>query len=283
MYVFQRAEDLHRYLSGERTNNRSIGFVPTMGALHEGHLTLIRRSLEQDQTTVCSIFVNPTQFNDAADLEKYPRTPGKDLEMLAGVGCHVAFLPPVDEIYPAGWRSDLQLQFDGLDQRLEGAFRPGHFAGVAEVVDRLLELVDPHRLYLGQKDFQQLAVLRQLVSQTGRPVEIQAVETVREADGLALSSRNMRLQPDARRAAPAIYGVLKQMKAELLAGRAPEEVKARGWTGLQEPPLRPEYLEIVDTDRLLPAGNLQPEHSYAIVTAVWAGEVRLIDNILLEA
>ncbi|MCB0637818.1 MAG: pantoate--beta-alanine ligase, partial [Lewinella sp.] len=202
MYLFQGVSQLQRHLAAERVNNRTVGFVPTMGALHEGHLALVRQSLAENQVTVCSIFVNPTQFNDSDDLKKYPRTPGKDLEKLAMVGCDVAFLPNVAEVYPPGLDTALPLDLAGLDRSLEGAHRPGHFAGVVQVVKRFLDLVEPHRLYLGQKDFQQQLIIRHMVQALNLPVKVLTVPTVREPDGLAMSSRNTLLDPAIRPAAP---------------------------------------------------------------------------------
>ena len=194
MYIFQKAADLRSHLKTIlRGRSSTIGFIPTMGALHEGHLALIRAAQANGCYTVCSIFVNPTQFNDPSDLEKYPRTPEKDAELLEKVGCDVIFMPEVEEIYPPGDIQDFELDFEGLDEVMEGVFRPGHFKGVAQVVKRLLDLVQPDGLYMGQKDFQQVAIVRHLIRVTRFPVELVVVPTVREHDGLAMSSRNIRL------------------------------------------------------------------------------------------
>jgi pantoate--beta-alanine ligase len=282
MILFRRSSDLQQYLESRRTNNRSIGFVPTMGALHAGHLALIERSLERDQFTVCSIFVNPTQFNDANDLEQYPRTPGKDLEWLSKVGCDLAFLPTVAEVYPDGTDRPRPIDFRGLDQRLEGAHRPGHFAGVAQVVERLLRLVAPNRLYLGQKDYQQVAIIRRMIDALALPVAVEMVPTVREADGLALSSRNVRLGTAERAAAPLIHQILEEVRERFRAGEDARHLERAARTRLAaNEHLRPEYFEIVDGQTLDPWAANNPQGRPVACTAVWAGDVRLIDNLLL--
>ncbi|MGB3545735.1 MAG: pantoate--beta-alanine ligase [Saprospiraceae bacterium] len=282
MKLFRRSADLREYMRSRRTNNRSVGFVPTMGALHAGHLSLIELSAAQNQQTVCSIFVNPTQFNDPADLAKYPRTPGRDLELLAAAGCQVTFLPSVEEVYPVGLDTSLDLNFSPLDTVMEGAERPGHFAGVAQVVHRLLELVRPDRLYLGQKDYQQVAIIQELLRQTESAVVPVVVPTVREADGLAMSSRNVRLTEELRAAAPAIYRALGELRTDLLAGTGLETARAAALRTLTDTPgLRPEYLSVFDGRSLQPIGGTEGVDSVVAAAAVWAGEVRLIDNIVV--
>jgi pantoate--beta-alanine ligase len=282
MILFRRSGDLQQYLESRRTNNRSIGFVPTLGALHAGHLALIERSRRRDQFTVCSIFVNPTQFNEAADLEKYPRTPGKDLEWLSKVGCDLAFLPTVAEVYPQGLNRQREWNFGGLDQRLEAAHRPGHFAGVAQVVERLLELVAPNRLYLGQKDYQQVAIIRGLTEQLQLPIEIDMVPTVREPDGLAMSSRNVHLSPEARAAAAQIFEVLQMVRDRFRSGEEARQLERAALDLLKASEyLRPEYFEIVDGQTLEPWSAQNPRGRPVACTAVLAEGVRLIDNHIL--
>ncbi len=282
MKLFRRSADLRDYMRSRRTNNRSVGFVPTMGALHAGHLSLIELSAVQNQQTVCSIFVNPTQFNDPADLAKYPRTPGRDLELLAAAGCQVAFLPTVEEVYPPGLNTSLDLDFSPLDTVMEGAERPGHFRGVAQVVYRLLELVRPDRLYLGQKDYQQVAIIQELLRQAVSAVVPVVVPTVREADGLAMSSRNMRLTEETRAAAPAIYRILSRLRDELLAGTDLEIARTAALNALSETAaLRPEYLSVFDGRTLQPITATKGVDSVVAAAAVWAGEVRLIDNLIV--
>ncbi|MEM7575625.1 MAG: pantoate--beta-alanine ligase [Bacteroidota bacterium] len=281
MYIFRRAADLQAFLQKRRTHGRSVGFVPTMGALHRGHLSLVDRAQQENQLTVASIFVNPTQFNQAEDLQHYPRTPGKDCELLAEVGCGLVFLPTVAEVYPYGPdHRDHNFDFQGLDSRLEGEHRPGHFTGVAQVVSRLLQLVRPDRLYLGQKDYQQVAVLRSMAEQLRLELDIVQVPTVRAEDGLALSSRNERLTKEARTAAPAIFQALVSTSAGLTAGQHPAKLIAKAIHDLnQTGPLKVEYFEIVDGKSLLPVADPSQHETIVIVAAVWAGDVRLIDNL----
>lgn len=286
MKVFHRAADLQAYLQNRRTNNRSVGFVPTMGALHQGHLSLVELSRSENQLTVVSIFVNPTQFNDQEDLQKYPRTPGKDIELLATVGCEVVFLPPVDEVYPPSSTADatkVPLPFGALETVMEGAMRPGHFAGVAQVVERLLALTLPDRLYLGQKDYQQVAIVRAMVDQKEIPVEVRMAPTVRENDGLAMSSRNLRLTSEARRRAPELFRVLNQARESVLEGAAPAKVAQMSFELLAAiPGLDPEYFSIFDGDTLQPLSNGQLPERIVAATAVWNGDVRLIDNLIIR-
>lgn len=279
MYVFKGSNDLQQYLRRLRSKDASIGFVPTMGALHEGHLSLIRQSQADNQFTICSIFVNPTQFNETSDLEKYPRTPGNDIAMLCGARCDVLFLPTVAEVYPAGLDTEVDVDLGQLDRVLEGKFRPGHFAGVVQVVRRLLNLVQPDRLYMGQKDYQQFTIIREMIRQLKLPVEIIMAPIVREPDGLAMSSRNTRLSPADRLAAPIIYKTLREAR-QLSKTKTPAAVRSWALEQLQTAGLRPEYFELVDGETLQPISALGDSDSAVACTAVWAGNVRLIDNVV---
>jgi pantoate--beta-alanine ligase len=280
MFVFNTVSELQQYLNSRRANGEQIGFAPTMGALHLGHLDLMRHSKAQNACTVCSIFVNPTQFNDPKDLEKYPRTPEKDLTMLESVGTEVVFMPAVEEIYPPGLDLTLHLNLNPLDQVMEGAFRPGHFQGMAQVVKRLLDIVQPDRLYMGQKDFQQFSIVGYLIQQMQLPVELVMVPTVREPDGLAMSSRNVRLSPAQRQAAPIIYRTLEWAKSQL-GLQAIAEIETEALQRLNLPDFRPEYFQIVDGKTLQPITN-PTEHDWIVACgASWVGEVRLIDNLAL--
>ncbi len=281
MYLFKKVSDLQHYLKNAVNSAQNLGFIPTMGALHEGHLSLIRLAKETNALTVCSIFVNPTQFNEQNDLARYPRTPGKDIQLLEKVGCDVLFLPEVEEVYPAGLDTKLQLDLGGLDQLMEGLFRPGHFVGVAEVVKRLLDIVQPDQLFMGQKDFQQFTIVKQMIDQLGLPMELVMGPTVREEDGLAMSSRNLRLTEEQRQLAPKIYQTLVATR-EWLEEMLPTEVKAKAMQTLEVPGLKPEYFEIVDRETLQPIDNWAGQKTAVACTAVWAGEVRLIDNFLLD-
>lgn len=284
MYLFKRVDQLREFLDGARTNNRTVGFVPTMGALHDGHLSLIKRSLAENQVTVASIFVNPTQFNESSDLDKYPRTPGKDLEKLAKVGCTVAFLPEVSDMYPENLDTSLIIDFSPLDETMEGQERPGHFAGVAQVVKRLLDIVTPEYLYMGQKDFQQQLIVRDMIRQLSIDnTTVVTVPTVREADGLAMSSRNVRLTADQRQRAIVLYQTLQSAKEKLAEGENIGTIESWAMQALQIPGFRPEYFTIADADTLLAIPDTKaPPKRIVACTAVWAGEVRLIDNMLLR-
>lgn len=283
MLSFKKINPLQIHLRAIRRQKRAIGFVPTMGALHQGHLALLQQAAQASDYTVCSIFVNPTQFNDVHDLEKYPRTPEKDIQLLVSVGCEVLFMPAVEEIYPPGEKYNPQFEFGQLEKAMEGAFRPGHFAGVAQVVSRLLDIVQPDRLYMGQKDFQQTAIVQSMLKQLQSPVQLVVCPTVREADGLAMSSRNVRLTPEFRQKAPAIYQTLLWAKRLAAKGNhTPAAIQQLALQQLTEAGLKPEYFEIVDHETLLPIERFNDAKKIMTCTAVWAGEVRLIDNIELK-
>lgn len=252
-----------------------------MGALHDGHLELVRMARRAGDLAVVSIFVNPTQFNDRKDLEKYPRTPGRDIEVLLSAGCDALFLPSVEEVYPSGMDLTVQLDFRQLDQLMEGVFRPGHFIGMATVVKRLLDIVQPQRLYMGQKDFQQLSIVRDMLQQLKSPIELVMCPTVREPDGLAMSSRNTRLTPEMRRIAPVIYQTLQEAKAAF-QHRPAAEVQARALEKLAAAGLKPEYFELADGISLLPVQSWNDSKFVVATVAAWAGEVRLIDNLIIR-
>ena len=281
MYIFKKVADLQSWIQQERSEGRSIGFAPTMGALHDGHMELIRLAHRDGRSTVASIFVNPTQFNDPKDLEKYPRTPEKDLLLLHDTGCDAVFMPEVEEVYPPGVDQSIHLDFKQLDKVMEGEFRPGHFAGMATVVHRLLDIVRPDGLYMGQKDFQQLTIVRDMIRQMKLPVELIMCPTVREADGLAMSSRNTRLTPEMRNTAPVIFQALNRAKAALPQHPA-TEIETSAMQQLRDAGLRPEYFDIVDGISLLPVENWGGSDFIVACTAAFAGEVRLIDNVVLK-
>ncbi len=281
MLIFKKVADLQGWLNDERATGRSIGFAPTMGALHDGHLDLVRMAKRACDRAVVSIFVNPTQFNDPKDLERYPRTPDKDAALLLTAGCDALFMPPVEEVYPPGKDFTIHLDFRQLDKVMEGVFRPGHFEGMASVVNRLLDIVRPHRLYMGQKDFQQLSIVRDMLHQQGSPVELVMCPTRREADGLAMSSRNLRLAPDMRAAAPVIYQTLQWAK-ETFQTRPAAAVQAQALEKLAAAGLKPEYFDIVDGISLLPVQHWADSDFIVACVAAFAGEVRLIDNLVLK-
>ncbi len=281
MLLFKKVASLQRYLSAQQGAKHKIGFAPTMGALHEGHLSLIRESLQKTDCTVCSIFVNPTQFNDPEDLVKYPRTPEKDMELLVAAGCQVLFMPDVEEIYPTAPLPTPKFDFRGLDKRMEGAFRPGHFAGVAQVVWRLLDIVRPDRLFMGQKDFQQSAIVQDMLNQLHATIQLVVCPTMREADGLAMSSRNGRLSEEQRSLAPLIYKSLREAK-EKMPNYSPEQITSEALQQLTVPGIKPEYFEIVDAYTLEPVRTFEESDYIVACVAVWMGEVRLIDNFVFK-
>lgn len=282
MYVFHHVEDLQKYLETERVNKRTLGFIPTMGALHAGHLSLIEHSLAENQITLCSIFVNPTQFNDNSDLEKYPRTPEIDLQKLALVGCQVVFLPTVEEIYPNGQALKQAWDFGGLEDTMEGEKRPGHFAGMAQVVKRFLDIVQPDYLYMGQKDFQQQLIVRKMVRDQQMNLTVRTVPTKREEDGLAMSSRNVLLPPSIRKRANLIFNTLSTAKLKLLKGEKISEIEAWAMLELKQIDFSPEYFSIVNGHDLQSVPNENNAELIVACTAVQAGKVRLIDNMILR-
>ena len=273
MRVFETRHALRQYLE----SMPSVHFVPTMGALHAGHLSLVKAARENGGAIAVSIFVNPTQFNDPLDLERYPRTVEADLRLLEPLGVDAVFLPSVQEIYPEP--DTRHFDFGRLDKVMEGATRPGHFNGVAQVVSRLFEIVRPAVAYFGEKDFQQVAVIRAMVEQLKLPVDIVACPTVREPDGLAMSSRNTLLSSEQRNAAPWIYATLTKAVA-LRSTLKPGAVEA--WTVAQinkNPYLEAVYFQIVDAGSLLPVTDWHAPCEKRGCVAVKAGDIRLIDNI----
>lgn len=260
-----------------RRRGRTVEFVPTMGALHEGHGSLMDLARRAQGFLVVSLFVNPIQFDRPEDYEGYPRTLASDVEFCRARGVDLVFAPRVEEMYPQPQRTFVEVT--GLTEHLCGRFRPGHFRGVATVVAKLFGIVQPDRAYFGEKDAQQLAVVRRMVRDLNMPVEIVAGPTVREADGLAMSSRNRRLTPEQRRAAAAIYRALQASAASVRSGlRDPAEVRRAAMAVLEsEPLLSTEYLEIVDPDEFQPVAEIVRE--VLIACAVWAGTTRLIDSV----
>jgi pantoate--beta-alanine ligase len=258
---------------------RRIGLVPTMGALHEGHLSLVRHARAHDDTVIVSIFVNPTQFGPGEDYARYPRDPDRDLALLRGAGTDIVFMPPAEDVYPEGF--DTYVQVENLTQRLEGAHRPGHFRGVATVVTKLFNVVQPDRAYFGQKDAQQLAVIRRLTRDLDLPVEVVGLPTVREPDGLAMSSRNVYLSPRERQAASILYQSL-QAAQELWRSGIRDASRIRGRMNevlAAEPVARIDYVSVADTETL---EELEAADGPALASlAVRIGRTRLIDNVTL--
>jgi len=261
------------------SEGKTIGFVPTMGALHEGHLKLVRKAAAENDFVAVSIFVNPIQFNNPEDLAKYPRTLDDDLRKLEGTGCNLVFAPSVGEMYP---EPDLtEFDFGMLDKVMEGKFRPGHFRGVAIVVKKLLEIITPGKAYFGEKDFQQLAIIKKMVEMLQIPVEIVPCPIIREPDGLAMSSRNARLTAEQRSEAATIYKTLSEVK-ENYSWFIPEGIKQLVTGEIQENPyFRVEYVDVVDTKTLQPIADWPDAEHVVICVAAFLGSVRLIDNIVL--
>lgn len=282
MEILNTAAALQAHTETWRREGKRIGLVPTMGALHEGHLQLVRAAAQECEVVVVSIFVNPTQFNNPDDFRLYPRLPEADAALLGPAGCTVLFLPSVEEMYPQP--AVLRFDFGPLEQVMEGEHRPGHFNGVATVVSKLFHLSRPHRAYFGQKDFQQVAVVRQLVQDLSFDLELVAYPTIRETDGLAMSSRNRRLDAAARAVAPRLYRAL-QLAETLVREKAvsPAEVQAAAADFLaEEPAIALEYLAVVDAQTLQPLTEWQPGHPVALCLAAHLGGVRLIDNIVVS-
>lgn len=274
MEQFTTVEGLKKGLAARRG---SVGLVPTMGALHEGHVSLVEKARAENDTVVVSVFVNPTQFNDKDDLRNYPRTPEADIEVLKKAGADIVFMPTVEEVYPEP--DTREFDFGMLDKVMEGATRPGHFNGVAQVVSRLFSLVNPDRAYFGEKDFQQIAIVKALVKQLGLGLTIVECPIVREADGLALSSRNRLLAPEYRAAAPRIYAAMKAGAAE--AGKkSVAEVERDVVAGIEaDGMLKVIYFKLVDEETLREVSDWKEAAHVRGCTAVQAGSVRLIDNM----
>lgn len=283
MLLIKKVDDLLNIIGKKRKAGLSIGLIPTMGALHAGHISLLEAAKGSNSLTVCSIFVNPTQFNNQKDFENYPVTIEKDVYLLENAGCDILFFPSPDEIYPHTMQKPGLYELGFLETILEGRFRPGHFQGVCQVVHRLLEIIRPDNLYLGQKDYQQVLIIKKLLSLTGlnESVKLTICPTVREPDGLAMSSRNLRLSEEDRKKAAAIaqalYNIKKNLKngnAELLIAEAKDFLAMQGF--------KTDYIEIADARTLEPVKNWDGSQKLIAVVAAALNDVRLIDNLLLN-
>lgn len=256
-----------------------IGFVPTMGALHKGHISLIEQSKKNCDITVCSIFVNPNQFNDKSDLARYPRTPEADIKMLEDSGCDILFMPSVEEIYP---QQDTRVfDFGLIDKVLDGAYRPGHFNGVAQVVSRLFDIVKPNKAFFGLKDYQQVLVIKKMVEQLHFKVEVVACDILREPDGLAMSSRNTLLSTEERKAASLIPKLMQEAKT--LSKTTPlAEIKSKLLAEVGESPLlKADYIEFCNADTLQPVTEIKAQKTICLA-AIFSGKIRLIDNLFIN-
>jgi pantoate--beta-alanine ligase len=279
MQLLTSPSSLRTYLRHIHSPETTLGLVPTMGALHDGHMELVKRAIAENTHSIVSIFVNPLQFNNPDDLQRYPRTLEDDCALLEAVGCEMVFAPTAEDMYREP--PVLNLDFGRLEEVMEGAFRPGHFNGVGIVVARLLNMVQPDRAYFGQKDLQQLAVVQRLVEDLAFPVTIVPCPTVREADGLALSSRNRRLSLEHRVVAPLIHRSLEETTKMLLAGYSVEQAKQHVRTQfMRYPAFMLEYFEVANVNSLQPVETIQPAGQTALCMAAHLGGVRLIDNVV---
>lgn len=280
MIIFKKARQVSDYLNRQKNEGKKIGFVPTMGALHNGHLHLIDTCRNSNDITVCSIFVNPTQFNNSDDLKNYPVTISKDIEGLINHQCDILFLPSVKEMYPEDYVMK-QYNLGKIENKLEGYYRPGHFQGVCQAVDRLLEIVQPHNLYMGQKDYQQCIVISKLleINGKGKTMQLNIVSTVREIDGLAMSSRNLRLDEEQRKLATSIFKELNFIKQHI-RDRSLEELKRSASEHLIQKGFKVDYVEIANAEDLSTANNTSGK--LVALAAATTGNVRLIDNMVLN-
>lgn len=280
MIVYKDRTKLSGYLKQARNQGFSIGFVPTMGALHQGHLALVEFSKKNTGLTLCSIFVNPTQFNDPSDFKKYPVTIENDLKLLYEAGTDLVFLPDVEEIYPAGLNQTSAYSLGHLETILEGKYRPGHFQGVCQVVHRLLEIVSPDKMFMGQKDYQQCMVVDHLIKSYKIPTQLVTSKTVREVSGLAMSSRNMRLSETERKKAAELYRTLQILEQQVKPGSL-KNILREARNRLSDSGFRVDYLEICDAGELTILESWDGKSSIVALVAAFLGEVRLIDNLIL--
>ncbi len=279
MHIFREIEPLKAHLHQQHLSNFSIGLVPTMGALHQGHLGLVRASKAGNNVTICSIFVNPTQFNNPADLDKYPQTIERDIDLLRGALCDVVFCPSIQAMYPEA--SQIKFDLGHLDKIIEGEFRPGHFSGVALVVSKLFNIVKPDKAYFGQKDYQQFKIISTLVHELKFNLTLVCIPIVRETDGLAMSSRNMRLNEHERIRAAVIYQCLMRTREGLLRGQSFSVMKNEAFALCKKHDIKLEYLVLADREDLTLLGNDANVGHCILLIAAYVGEVRLIDNIFI--
>jgi pantoate--beta-alanine ligase len=280
MKLLKTIKEVREYSFLHQKQGLSIGLVPTMGALHKGHLSLIEASRKDNKATIASVFVNPIQFNNPSDLAKYPRTLEKDLEMLEKTGCEAVFAPEEQEMY--GSRPVMKMEFGALETVMEAAFRPGHFSGVGVVVAKLFNIIQPNHAYFGQKDLQQFLVIQQMVNDLSFPLTLHCCPIIRESDGLAMSSRNTRLTPQNRPVAAKIYKSLQLAESMLFKEGIEKTKQAVNDFFSEYKELQPEYFEIADGISLAPVKDLSAHKKIALCSAVFLDGVRLIDNIVME-
>jgi len=280
MILFKRSKDLRSFLHIREQKKVSTGFVPTMGALHKGHLSLIAQSRLKTDITICSIFVNPIQFNNKDDFKKYPSTLEKDILLLEESGCDLVFLPSENEIYPDAHSTSKHFELGYLEKILEGKFRPGHFQGVCLVVERLLNVIDPSLLILGQKDYQQCLVIKKLVEMMHKGTQILICPVLREANGLAMSSRNLRLNDKEKNVAAGLYKTLEYIKKNLAPGNF-SYLKKEAIVQLEDAGFIIDYLELAKSETLEIVQDYSTDGDYIIVVAAFLNDIRLIDNVLI--
>jgi pantoate--beta-alanine ligase len=282
MIIFKQSKDLINKLQSLKKDGESVGFVPTMGALHNGHIALIQQSLARNKQTVASIFINPTQFNDKKDFEKYPVTIEKDIELLVKAGTDILFMPSVEEMYPEGLEPAPAYNLGFLENILEGYYRPGHFQGVCRIVHKLLDTIQPHNLYMGQKDYQQCMVVQKLITGFNLSTHLNIVPTQREESGLAMSSRNMLLSSAAKENAAAIYKAHLYIKKNLLK-LSLEQLKEEAMCLIMEAGFEKiDYTEVCDAVSLAPVSSYNGTQKLVVLTAAFIDGVRLIDNLPLN-
>jgi pantoate--beta-alanine ligase len=280
MILFKKALEIEEFIGRQKELGKIIGFVPTMGALHDGHISLLKTCINLSDISICSIFVNPTQFNNQQDFQKYPVNISDDIIKLEEEGCDVLFLPPVEEVYPNGLTS-IHYNFGNLEHILEGEYRPGHFQGVGQVVHRLLNIIQPDKIFLGQKDYQQCFIIKKLVELEKIPVKVYVEETLREASGLAMSSRNLRLSEAEKKSAAAINQSLLIVKENLSKRSIPELIKFARKHLLENGFSKVDYISIANAKTLQSINVWDTTTPLVALVAAYIGEVRLIDNLVL--
>lgn len=279
MDIFKVPSQIHIYVKQLKKDGLCLGLVPTMGALHDGHLSIIQRSLSENDVTIASIFVNPIQFNNPSDLDAYPRPLEKDISLLRELGCHAVFAPEISDVYSQFPVTNLS--FGAMGEVMEGKFRPGHFSGVAVIVSKLLHIISPDKVYFGLKDLQQVSIIKKLVEDLSFPVKIIECETLREHDGLALSSRNVRISKEIRSVASQLFKSLK-MAEGIIKSTSVAETASSVTSYLQKyPEIKLEYFEIVDSETLIEVHDVREHRRIALCIAAYLGGVRLIDNIIV--
>jgi pantoate--beta-alanine ligase len=281
MFIFKKSAELARFLKAQKDRGSVTGFIPTMGALHEGHLSLIREAKKSTQLVICSIFVNPTQFNDPKDFSKYPVTLENDILLLEKEATDILFLPSVEELYPAGIQGLEHYELGEIESVLEGKFRPGHFQGVCQVMYRLLKLVSPDKLFMGEKDYQQCMVVKKLLLLMHSSIELVPCPTLRETDGLAMSSRNLRLKAEERNKSNAIFNTLTWIKENLTRGDL-LQVTIEATARLKEYGFKPDYVEIANANTLSHVNSWDGKEKLVALIAAFMHEVRLIDNMRMN-